>query len=122
MIGKKAFVKLCNFVNKIDERCDDTDRGIEKVLNKSFNGVEDTFDSVSMFIWPLEAAQEMLKEVVLDCGESEIGADWFVQEGLPMIAGGGTEIDDVKINSYEDYWDYLVYGKTYEWENFENVF
>lgn len=109
MIGKKAFVDLCNWLDKVEFKNEDDNTNFEKIFNRSFHNEEDCFDTRLMYIWPLEAAQEALKIVVLDMGETEEGADWFVYEGMGQIANyGSTEIDDVTINSYEDYYDWVV--------------
>lgn len=109
MVKKETFVNICKLVDMVEEKNDADNSAFEKLFNTSFHGEEDCFDTRLMYIWPLEAAQEALKIVVLDMGETEEGADWFVYEGKGQIANyGSTAIDDVTITSYEDYYDWVV--------------
>lgn len=109
MVKKETFVNICKLVDMVEEKNDADNSAFEKLFNTSFHGEEKCFDTRMMYIWPLEAAQEMLKQILLDMGHTEFGADWFVYEGMGQILNfGSTEINDIPIRSYEEYYDWAA--------------
>mgnify|MGYP006956012007 CR=1 FL=1 len=119
MVKKETFINICNLVDKVDARVDTMNGDLEKVLRKGFDEKTDT-DSMVMIMWPLDAAIQMLEQILIDMGDSEEGADWFCYEAMGMIKNSGSaemEVDgkEISFKSYGDYYDYLK--KIYDVEN-----
>lgn len=107
MVKLETFIELCNIFQETSEKSSSVERELETVLGKGFRGSYGGDNSI-MLIWPVEAVGSMLQEILKDMGESKEGAKWFVYEGLDQITSGmGTTIDDVEIQSIEDYYNYL---------------
>lgn len=107
---KETFIKLVNNYKKIETKSEEFSKGLESILNISFKNWYEGENRV-MFLWPIEGAATMLKDVLIDLGDSEEGAGWFIYEGIDQIDKGGTEIEansmKYSIKSYGDYYDYL---------------
>lgn len=112
---KETFLNMIEISKQTEKRCEDFNNGLEGLIRMPFRDGSYNNDATVMFYWPLEAVLEMFKAALMDMGESEEGAEWFIYEGIDQIdSGKGTEIDDgkvYKINSYEDYYNYLMEKK-----------
>lgn len=116
MISEKTFITLIknhkNFLEKIDKFTGD--------LTKTFSS-----ESIIFLDWPVEYTCDVLKTIIMDIGETEESADWFVWEGIEQIDNGGTVVGEMvdgewkyfKINSYKDYYKYI----TKDWSNLEEA-
>lgn len=122
MVKKETFVALCENVKRTMELTNAFNDGLDKVLRMEFDPMYTT-DGYTMCLWPLEAAQEMLINVIKDDLDTNDGADWFVYEAFEKIASGSsvelklldrTDADKVVegakviISSFEDYYEFCV--------------
>lgn len=106
----KTFENIIKTYKQLTKRCDEFNQVMEKALNISLDGDKDRADSVSFCLFPVEAVDKIIIDILIDEGETREGAEWFVYDGLDQIDNGGTEINDTKINSLEEYFNFIKTG------------
>lgn len=112
MIGREAFKKIIELYRKFDKKTDDFNKKLEDLLNIDFETDKPIYDGSCWMYWPIDGLRQVLKQILMDFGESEDGADWWVFENgfeYPTEISetrDGKKID-YKINNDEDVYDYL---------------
>lgn len=109
MIGREAFKKIIELYKKFDEKTDDFNTKLENLLNTDFETDKPIYDGSVWLYWPLDGVRQMLKEILIDCGESEEGASWWMWENdFTFPTEIGLNGEELKINSIDDAYDYFV--------------
>lgn len=103
----ESFKSVINTYKQLKKRCDEFDKTLEDALNLPLREGNYPSDSTSYLVFPMEALEEVITEILVDEGETRPGAEWFFCDGLEAMETRGTEIDDIKISSLEDYYNYL---------------
>ena len=105
-MNKERFGKICRIYDEVKFKASKFENSMETV----FDG-----DTTIMLTWPETLSGNILKEIVNDCGDSEIGARWFVDEGMDQIRKNGRTSIGIEgeeysyvITSYEDYYDFIT--------------
>lgn len=103
----QTFENIIKTYKQLTKRCDEFNQIMEKALNISLDEDKDRADSISFCLFPVEAVDKIIIDILMDEGETREGAEWFVYDGLEQIDNGGTEINDTKINSLEEYFNFI---------------
>lgn len=109
MIKKENLINIIELYKKFDKKTDDFNKKLEDLLNTDFETDTPIYDGSCWLYWPLDGVKQILKQIMLDCGESEEGADWWLYENDFTFP---TEIKyndkDYEINDYDSLYNYLI--------------
>lgn len=104
----KTFKSFIKTITDMEKRCEEFNTAMENVLSMPFNKDGYKNDSTCMFFFPLEGIQNLFIETLVnEFDESQEGAEWFVYEGIDQILKGGTEVNEQKIKTFEEYYNWL---------------
>ena len=116
MLSKEAFINVLENYIYFHNR----NKQFEKDLGKIFGAKYKPTDEYSTieenqiwFNWAITGVDEIIKEIILDFGETQEGAEYWLYEGIDMITkDGGTTITEneteYKITDFSDLYDYLI--------------
>jgi hypothetical protein len=109
MIKKENLKNIIELYKKFDEKTDDFNKKLEDLLNTDFETDKPIYDGSCWLYWPIDGVRQILKHVLIDCGETEEGADWWLYENdFTFPTEIGFEGKNYIINNYDDFYGYLL--------------
>jgi hypothetical protein len=108
MIKKEHLINIIELYRKFDKKTDDFNEKLENLLNSDFETDEPVFDGSCWLYWPIEGVRQIIKQILMDCGESEEGASWWLYENdFSFPTEIGLNGKDYEIKDYDSFYEYL---------------
>lgn len=112
MVKKETFINILELYRKFDKKTDDFNKKLEDLLNVDFETDKPIYDGSCWMYWPIDGLRQVLKQIIMDFGESEDGADWWIFENgfeYPTEISEKVNGKEVvyKIENDEDAYNYL---------------
>lgn len=114
MLGEKAFISIIKEYLYFIDRNSKFGKDLEKVFGSKYEPTDcwSTEDNSIWLNWAIVGVGKIVKEIILDFGETDDGADYWLYEGIDMITKGGTTVVDnnieYNITNFNELYNFLI--------------